>query len=73
MIGNNRYLREQFGSPVTSSVTGQPASSNTSGQSVTPDPKIHVFNASAWATANPGKDVNAAIAAAKAQGLQVKQ
>jgi len=29
------------------------------------------WSASAWAAANPGKDVNAATAAATAQGLQV--
>jgi hypothetical protein len=31
------------------------------------------FNATKWAAANPGKDVNAAIAKAKSQGYQVKQ
>jgi hypothetical protein len=31
------------------------------------------FNAAKWAAANPGKDVNAAIAKAKSQGYQVKQ
>ncbi len=32
-----------------------------------------VFNPKTWAAANPGKDVNAAIAAAHAQGIPVKQ
>lgn len=36
-------------------------------------PDTHVFNARAWAAANPGKDVNAAIAKAKAQGYQIQQ
>jgi hypothetical protein len=36
-------------------------------------PTTHVFNATAWAAANPGKDVKAAIAQAKAAGYQVKQ
>lgn len=31
-----------------------------------------VFNSQKWAAANPGKDVNAAVEAAKAKGMQVK-
>lgn len=38
-----------------------------------PTPQSHVFNADAWATANQGKDVNAAIAEAKKQGYKVMQ
>jgi hypothetical protein len=38
-----------------------------------PTPSTHVFNAKAWAAANPGKDVNAAIAQAKQQGFQILQ
>lgn len=34
-------------------------------------PQTHVFSKSAWAKANPGKDVNAAIAKAKAQKFTV--
>jgi hypothetical protein len=33
----------------------------------------HIFNATTWGAQNPGKDVNAAIAQAKAAGYQVKQ
>jgi len=82
MIGNNRYLREQFGSPVTSSVTGQPASSNTSAnqnpatgqaQPAAKTPDSHIFDAKTWATNNPGKDVNAAIAKAQQKGYTVQQ
>jgi hypothetical protein len=52
----------------------QKQQSPASGQTqAAPTPQTHVFNATAWAQANPGKDVNAAIAAAQAQGLQVKQ
>lgn len=40
--------------------------------SATPAPQTHVFDSKAWAAANPGKDVNAAVAAAKAQGYEVK-
>jgi hypothetical protein len=36
-----------------------------------PTPQTHVFNAQAWAQANPGKDVGQAVAAAKQQGYQV--
>jgi hypothetical protein len=32
-----------------------------------------VFDPAAWAAANPGKDVNVAIAAAKQRGFQIKQ
>ena len=35
-------------------------------------PQTHLFDSQKWAAANPGKDVNAAIAAAKSQGYQVK-
>jgi hypothetical protein len=38
-----------------------------------PAPNTHVFNATTWAAAHPGQDINAAIAQAKAQGYQVKQ
>jgi hypothetical protein len=37
-----------------------------------PAPQTHVFDSKAWAIANPGKDVNAAIAAAKQQGYEVR-
>jgi hypothetical protein len=37
-----------------------------------PDATTHVFDSKAWAAANPGKDVNAAIAAAKAQNYEIK-
>jgi hypothetical protein len=36
-------------------------------------PNTHVFNATTWATAHPGQNVNAAIAQARAAGYQVKQ
>jgi hypothetical protein len=36
-------------------------------------PQTHVFDSKAWGAANPGKDVNAAIAQAKSQGFQIKQ
>jgi hypothetical protein len=35
-------------------------------------PQTHVFDSKAWAAANPGKDVNAAVAAAKQQGYEVR-
>lgn len=38
----------------------------------TPAPQTHVFDSRAWAAANPGKDVNAAIAYAKQQGYTVR-
>jgi hypothetical protein len=38
-----------------------------------PQPASHAFSPSAWSKANPGGDVNAAIAAAKAQGFPVVQ
>jgi hypothetical protein len=38
-----------------------------------PTPGTHVFDSQAWSSANPGKDVNAAIAQAKQQGYEVKQ
>jgi len=37
-----------------------------------PTPQSHVFDSKAWAAANPGKDVTAAIGAAKQQGYEVK-
>ncbi len=48
------------------------------GSSVTEQPKTsfapgtHTFDSKAWAANNPGKDVSAAIAKAKAQGFEVK-
>jgi hypothetical protein len=42
-------------------------------QPQTPGPNTHVFNASVWARANPGKDVNQAIAQAKQANYQVVQ
>lgn len=44
-------------------------------QNPSPDktPNSHVFDAKAWAAANPGKDVNAAIASAKAKNYEIKQ
>jgi hypothetical protein len=51
----------------------QPNSNQNQNAPVRPTPQDHIFNATAWAKANPGKDVNAAIAAAKAQGYQVTQ
>lgn len=36
-----------------------------------PAPESHDFNLAAWSKANPGKDVNAAAAAAKAKGFNV--
>ena len=41
-------------------------------QAYNPTPQSHIFNSQAWAAANPGKNVQAAIAAAKAQGYQVQ-
>jgi len=38
-----------------------------------PAPQSHVFDPQAWQKANPRGDVNAAIAAAKQQGYEVKQ
>jgi len=37
-----------------------------------PAPQTHIFDSKAWAAANPGKDVNAAIVAAKQQGYEVR-
>ena len=37
-----------------------------------PTPQSHVFDSKAWSAANPGKDLNAAIASAKQQGYEVK-
>jgi hypothetical protein len=37
-----------------------------------PTPQTHLFDSAAWAAANPGKDVNAAIAKAKKLGYQVR-
>lgn len=37
-----------------------------------PSAGTHVFDSKSWAAANPGKDLNAAIAQAKAQGYEVK-
>jgi hypothetical protein len=57
-------------------INGQPASLQSQigrTQTAAPAPNTHVFNASTWAAAHPGQDVNAAIAQAKAQGYQVKQ
>lgn len=60
-------------------IQGSPAPAPTGGATAaapaTPAPATRTaaptFNATAWATANPGKDVNAAIAKAQRQGLQV--
>jgi hypothetical protein len=71
IIGKNRYLIQEYGGEPTPPATQQsPASGQTQ---AAPTPQTHVFNATTWAQGNPGKDVNAAIAAARAQGLQVKQ
>jgi hypothetical protein len=43
------------------------------GSSAPASPKTHVFNAKAWAAANPKGDVNAAIAEAKRQGYSITQ
>ncbi len=37
-----------------------------------PAPQSHVFDSKKWAAANPGKDVNVAIAQAKKQGYEVR-
>jgi hypothetical protein len=58
IIGDNSYLKKQF----------SPQAQNPSQASA----QTHIFDPQAWATANPGKDVNAAIAFAKTQGFQVK-
>jgi hypothetical protein len=64
-------------------ISAGPAPRNTGGQvqpragappAVGPaSPQTRIFSPSAWAKANPGGDMNAAIAAAKAQGYQVQQ
>jgi hypothetical protein len=51
----------------------QTQSGTTGGNNAPPTAQTHVFDPQAWAAANPGKDVNAAIQAAKSQGYQVKQ
>jgi len=43
------------------------------GQQTQQKPTQQVFNPVAWQAAHPGQDVNAAIAYAKSQGIQVKQ
>lgn len=71
IIGDNRYLQQWH--------QAQPDQrQRQAGQSSTlpanaPPPATHVFSPAAWANANPGKDVNAAIAAAKQQGYQVQE
>lgn len=63
IIGDNRYLQQWHGQPQT------PQTPQT--QTTEASPQSHVFNSAVWAKNNPGKDVNAAIAAAKQQGYQV--
>jgi hypothetical protein len=61
-----------FGNPNSSSPqTGQTQPTTQNQSNFAPD--RHVFDAKAWAAANPGKDVNAAIAKAQSQGFEVKQ
>lgn len=62
IVGGNRYLQNEYGEK-------QP---NTSQPQAQPAPQTHVFDSQAWAKANRGKDVNAAIAAAKQQGYEVR-
>jgi len=57
IVGNNPFLKNAY-----------PDLAN----SGNPTPQSHIFDSKAWATANPGKDVNAAIAAAKQQGYEVR-
>jgi len=57
MIGNNRFLQRRYAQ----------------GGAAANAPQGRAFSSGAWAAANPGKDVNAAIAAAKQQGYQVVQ
>jgi hypothetical protein len=47
--------------------------SGTTGGNNAPTAQTHVFDPQAWAAANPGKDVNAAIQLAQSKGYQVKQ
>jgi hypothetical protein len=77
----NRAVMQKYGVPVEVEAPqpGQPATSANpqSGQPQTqqtaPTPQSHSFDPAAWQKANPTGDVNAAIAAAKQQGYQVKQ
>lgn len=61
IIGDNRYLQSWHGTPAAATAPAAPANGG------------HIFNATAWAAANPKGDVNAAIAQAKQQGYQVVQ
>jgi hypothetical protein len=60
IVGGNRYLQSEYGEKPSQQTQTQPA------------PQTHVFDSKAWAAANPGKDVNSAIAAAKQQGYEVR-
>jgi hypothetical protein len=66
IIGDNRYLLKWTGQqPQQQQQQGQQP------QQATPTPQTHIFSPSAWKTANPGKNVNEAIADAKQKGFTV--
>lgn len=52
---------------------GQPQQQPQQQQQAPQQKPTQVFNPVAWQAAHPGQDVNAAIAYAKSQGIQVKQ
>jgi hypothetical protein len=66
-ISTNPYLADMYPDPSTRQETPGRAGTQPAA------PSTQVFNATKWAAAHPGQDVNAAIAQAKAQGYQVKQ
>jgi len=59
-IGNNQFLRRQYGTEVSRGAT-----------QAAPTPQSHDFSISAWQRANPGGNVAAARAAAGQQGYNV--
>ncbi len=82
-VGNNFYLNRWYGkNGIGDPDEQQKQSAGQGGQGAAPPgnvpqsapaPATHVFNARAWAQANPGKDVNQAMAQARQQGFQVTQ
>ena len=81
-LGNNFYLNRWYGDKGIGDPDQQEQASQQAmpgarqqgqPQAPTAGPQTHVFNATAWAKANPQANVQQAIAAAKAQGYQVTQ
>jgi hemoglobin-like flavoprotein len=55
-------------------INGNAAASQSQPQQARPtQPQAQIFNPAKWQAAHPGQDVNAAIAYAQSQGIQVKQ